>query len=56
MTDASFGDLGKTVWVGISHFGQVVLGGSITFYGLDENAMDLIEATLDEAKGKAAQR
>jgi hypothetical protein len=32
MTDGSYGDLSKTVWQGVSDFGQDVLGGQINFF------------------------
>jgi len=47
MSDASFGDLALTVWAGVSDFGANVLDGAITFYDVDEEDRDAIEATLD---------
>jgi hypothetical protein len=43
MSDASFGDLAKSVWSGVSWFGQAVLGGAISFFDIDADAMEEIE-------------
>ena len=32
MVDTSYGDLGDSVWEGVSNFGADVLGGGINFF------------------------
>lgn len=46
MTDASYGDLAKTAFNGVSEFGRNVLGGAVYFSDVDEKTWEIIEETL----------
>ena len=48
-SDSSFGDFARDAWKGVSTFGQEVLGGSINFFDVDQNALDIAEETTDRA-------
>jgi len=50
MVDTSYGDLGDTVWKGVSNFGGLVLGGGIKFYGIDDEAKEEAENVADAAQ------
>lgn len=50
MTDTSFGDLGNTAWKGVSDFGADVLGGSINFFDIDDEAKDEAERVTNAAQ------
>ena len=46
MTDASYGDLAKSAFNGVSEFGEQVLGGAVYFSDVDEKTWETIENTL----------
>ena len=46
MADLSYGDLAKTVFEGVSDFGEQLLGGQITFFDVPEEVWETIENTL----------
>jgi hypothetical protein len=48
-SDASYGDFARDAWKGVSDFGQEVLGGSINFFDVDANALEIAEKTTDRA-------
>jgi hypothetical protein len=48
-SDSSYGDFAREAWKGVSTFGQEVLGGSINFFDIDQNALDIAEETVDRA-------
>ena len=47
MTDASYGDFADTAFNGASDFGATVLGGSITFFAVKPEDMEIVEQTLE---------
>lgn len=51
MVDRSYGDLADTVFKGVSDFGQSVLGGQITFFGVPPEAWAVIEGAVEDASG-----
>lgn len=50
MSDTSYGDLGDTVWKGVSDFGASVLGGAINFFDIDDEAKEEAENVADAAQ------
>lgn len=49
MSDASYGDLANTAFNEVSSFGEAVLGGQITFFAVQPEDWEAIEATNDAA-------
>ena len=49
--DSGHGDFAGSAgaWKGVSTFGQELLGGHITFFDVDKNALDIAEETADRA-------
>ena len=43
MNDPSYGDLSKSVWKGVSRFGESVLGGAIHFFDVSKGLVEEIE-------------
>lgn len=58
MIDASYGDLSKTAFDGVSDFGGGLLGGAIYFFDVQPEDMEAVEATLSRGskRGGAARR
>lgn len=54
MADSSYGDLAHTAFDGVSDFGASVLGGSITFFDVQPEDMEIIENTT--ARSRAPRR
>ena len=46
MTDASYGDFANTAFDGVSDFGASVLGGSITFFNVEPEDIEVINPAL----------
>jgi len=55
MEDSSYGDLSKTVFQGVSDFGQAVLGGHIAFFNVPKDAWGILENTLERARRRSSR-
>ena len=56
MSDSSYGGLYRDVWKGVSDFGQSVLGGQVNVFGVDQDALDEVDATLEADRKRRGRR
>lgn len=55
MVDASYGDLAKTAFDGVSDFGASVLGGGVTFFDVKPEDMEAVEETIASSRKRSTR-